>query len=89
MAAETRTPPDVVQLFSDLVFALVDEPEQITISVEVLDKETVIRVRAPAKEVGKIVGSGGRTARSLRVLLAAVGAGRKKLYSMDVKAVGQ
>ena len=44
----------------------------------------VLRVRANKQQMGKVIGAQGRTARSLRVLLAAMSAPLKVRISLDI-----
>jgi predicted RNA-binding protein YlqC (UPF0109 family) len=67
--------------------ALVDHPEEV--SVEAVegdegDETTVLEMRVAADDVGKVIGKQGRTVRSMRTILAAVGQGHHLRYELDV-----
>ena len=59
------------QLIFEIVQALVDIPD--AVSVEVIEdrESTVLRVRVAPQDIGKVIGKQGRTARSLRTILGA------------------
>src|ERR1700722_19454515 len=59
------------QLVLEIVQALVDQPDDV--SVELIDDHdsTVIRLRVAHQDIGKVIGKQGRTARSLRTILGA------------------
>ena len=87
MAIEQKTRPDVLQIFSDLILALVDDTEHVSITLKPeIGGGTVIEVKASQSEFGNIIGSGGRSARALRTLLSAVSMGRGQRYILDVQS---
>lgn len=57
-----------------IVKNIVDCPEDVNIQVIDNQKETTIEVRVAANDVAKVVGRQGRTIRSLRVIVGAIGA---------------
>ena len=70
-----------------MVLALVDDDK--SVSVQAVWKpgvSTVIRVTVSQKDLGKVIGKQGRTARSLRTILAAAGQKHKQSYSLDIVA---
>ncbi|HEY0161691.1 MAG TPA: KH domain-containing protein [Edaphobacter sp.] len=75
---------DIVGLISDIARALVDLPE--SVSVESFDEAdaTVIRLRVAPGDIGKVIGKQGRTARSLRTILAAASMKLKHRFSLDI-----
>jgi predicted RNA-binding protein YlqC (UPF0109 family) len=48
------------------------------------DDTTVLEMRLAPDDVGKVIGKQGRTVRSLRTILAAVGQGHHLRYELDV-----
>lgn len=75
---------NMVGLVTDIARALVDFPE--SVSVEALDEEeaTVIRLRVAASDIGKVIGKQGRTARSMRTILAAASMKLKHRFALDI-----
>jgi len=63
---------------------LVDKPEQIALEHEEREDKIVFRLRVAEQDVGKVIGKKGRTAQSLRVLLAAVAARQGKRAILEI-----
>jgi predicted RNA-binding protein YlqC (UPF0109 family) len=72
------------QLVLEIVQALVDQPEQV--SIELLDDRdsTVIRLRVAHQDIGKVIGKQGRTARSLRTILGAASMKLHHRFALDI-----
>lgn len=72
------------QLILEIVQALVDQPEDV--SVEMIDDHdaTVIRLRVAHQDIGKVIGKQGRTARSLRTILGAASMKLHHRFSLDI-----
>lgn len=66
-----ETCPAIMSLVREMVFALVDEPEQVNVTELQRDGCLVIDVMVAPNDVGKVIGKQGRTARSLRTILSA------------------
>lgn len=73
----------VVQLIEHVVKKLVDKPEVVAVSeVDVLGK-SVVKVRVAAADIGKVIGSEGRTFRALRMLMGVVSSDKNKDLVID------
>jgi predicted RNA-binding protein YlqC (UPF0109 family) len=72
------------QLVLEIVQALVDQPE--AVSIELLDDRdsTVIRLRVAHQDIGKVIGKQGRTARSLRTILGAASMKLHHRFALDI-----
>jgi predicted RNA-binding protein YlqC (UPF0109 family) len=72
------------QLVLEIVQALVDQPEQV--SIELLEDRdaTVIRLRVAHQDIGKVIGKQGRTARSLRTILGAASMKLHHRFALDI-----
>jgi predicted RNA-binding protein YlqC (UPF0109 family) len=72
------------QLILEIVRALVDQPEDI--SVEMLEDHdsTVIRLKVAHNDIGKVIGKQGRTARSLRTILGAASMKMHRRFALDI-----
>ncbi|WP_263366206.1 KH domain-containing protein [Edaphobacter bradus] len=87
-ATQAATGNDYVKSMMDLVTeiacALVDNPE--SVSVEAIDENegTVLRLHVAQSDVGKVIGKQGRTARSLRTILAAASMKMKHRFALDI-----
>jgi predicted RNA-binding protein YlqC (UPF0109 family) len=74
----------VVELMTAIARALVDKPEEISITAASIEFGTLLRLKADPSDVGKIIGKQGRTARSIRTLLAAISVKVKHRYSLEI-----
>jgi len=63
---------------------LVDSPEKISLEQEQREDKVVFRLRVAEHDVGKVIGKKGRTAQSLRILLAAVAARQGKRAILEI-----
>ena len=89
MATKQRIHPNVIQIMSDVLRALVDDPDKLSITTrQSFTGETVIEVATEPNDMGKLIGVNGRSARALRIILSAMGTASGTRYSLDVKAVG-
>ncbi len=64
--------------------ALVDFPEQVTVAEVEGEQTTVIELKVAKEDLGKIIGKEGRTARSLRTILAAVSTKLRKRSVLEI-----
>ena len=67
-----------------VVKALVDNPEQVSVTAVEGERSLVIEVRVLEEDMGRIIGKGGRIANALRVVAKAAGARRKKNIWVDI-----
>jgi predicted RNA-binding protein YlqC (UPF0109 family) len=75
------------ELMSKIARALVDHPDQVLVEAvegDEGDDTTVLEMRVAPDDVGKVIGKQGRTVRSMRTILAAVGQGHHLRYELDV-----
>lgn len=64
--------------------ALVDAPREVTLDVAEKPESTILRLRVAPGDVGKVIGRQGRTARSIRTLLAAVGMKYHHRFALEI-----
>ena len=84
IAEETRN-EEVRKLIEDVARLLVEDPSQI--SVEAFaegDQMTVLELQVAPGDLGRVIGRQGRTARSLRAVLAAAGAKLDRRYELEI-----
>ena len=74
----------VEQLVREIARALVDEPTAVEVQSVDREENTVLKLRVAPQDVGKVIGKQGRTVRSMRTILAAVGQGHHLRYELDV-----
>lgn len=71
-------------LISYIAKALVDNPEEVTVS-EVEGKQTsVLELKVAKEDLGKVIGRQGRTARAMRTILSAASAKIKKRTVLEI-----
>jgi len=64
--------------------ALVDHPEQVTVSEVVGNQTSVLELKVAKQDLGKIIGKQGRTARALRTILSAASAKENKRAVLEI-----
>ena len=60
-------------LIEDLAKALVDKPEEVSVSEVDGERTTVFELRVATSDLGKVIGKQGKTARAMRTILSAAG----------------
>jgi predicted RNA-binding protein YlqC (UPF0109 family) len=63
---------------------LVDNPDAVQLEQEEQENRIILRLKVGEKEVGKVIGRKGRTARALRTLLNAVAAKEGKRAVLEI-----
>lgn len=76
---------DIAEAVTTLIKLMVDRPENVTVECIPVDGGASLRISVDPLDVGKIIGRQGRTARSLRVLVAAMGMATKQRIGLDIK----
>lgn len=69
-----------------VVTSLVDDPDQAEIVVEQRGNVVALGVRLPEDELGKVIGRGGRIAKSIRTALMVAGSQHHLRVSLDIDA---
>lgn len=64
--------------------ALVDNPENVSISEVQGSQCTVLELKVAKSEIGKVIGKQGRTAHAMRTILTAGGAKLKKRMVLEI-----
>ena len=72
------------ELVNVIAKALVDRPEEVRVEAKSGAPVTVLELRVNAQDLGKIIGRQGRTAKSIRTLLAAAGAKQHKRFTLEI-----
>ena len=67
-----------------LVQALVDYPEQVTVTELEGSQTTVLELKVAKEDIGKVIGKQGRTARALRTILNAASAKMEKRAVLEI-----
>ena len=74
----------VKELIEDIAKALVDVPDQVVVNEVSGEQATVYELKVAASDVGKVIGKQGRTARSIRTLLGAVGVKLHRRFTLEI-----
>ena len=72
---------DVRALVEQIAKALVDEPDQVSVSQVEGD---VLELSVAPNDVGKVIGAKGRVARALRALIGAAGVRMHKRFTLEI-----
>ena len=64
--------------------ALVDDPDQVTVTEVKGEQTTVFELRVSQPDLGKVIGKHGRTALAIRTLLGAAGMKLRKRFVLEI-----
>ena len=71
-------------LITEIVRALVDQPEEVSVN-EVGGSHTIVLEVSVAKtDMGKVIGKKGRTAQAIRTIISAAAGKARKRYIMEI-----
>jgi predicted RNA-binding protein YlqC (UPF0109 family) len=71
-------------LINYLAQALVDHPEQVSVTEIEGNQTTVLELKVAKEDIGKVIGKQGRTARAMRTILIAASAKIKKRTVLEI-----
>jgi hypothetical protein len=71
-------------LITYIAKALVDNPEEVTVTEIVGDQTSVLELKVAKEDPGKVIGKQGRTARAMRTLLSASSAKIRKRTVLEI-----
>ena len=84
--SNANTISETSALLDLLVRSIVADKEAVTVkAMPGPTQTTVFQVRVGPKDKGKLIGKQGRTARSLRILLSAIGNENGAKFSLDIE----
>ena len=72
---------DLVEMIAK---ALVDNPDQVSVTEIDGERTTVLELRVAPQDLGKVIGRQGRTARCIRTLLGAAGMKLEKRFVLEI-----
>lgn len=75
---------DVRALVLDIAKALVDEPDLVTVEAVDGPESTILELRVAQRDLGKVIGKQGRTARSLRTIIGAASMKLHKRHTLEI-----
>lgn len=76
--------PDLKDLIEFVAKALVDDPENVSVTAVESETSVIIELKVSQEDVGKVIGKGGQTAKALRKILSAAATkhGKKSLLQI-------
>ncbi len=72
------------ELLEFIAKALVDDPDEVSVSVVEGEQTTILELRVAQDDLGKVIGKQGRTARAIRTLLSAGGTKLGKRFHLEI-----
>jgi len=72
------------ELISYIAKALVDKPEEVTVTEIEGEQTSVIELKVAKEDLGKVIGKQGRTARAMRTILSAASTKIKKRSVLEI-----
>ncbi len=72
------------ELLVAMVEKLVDDPDSLHVETDSGENSTTFRLYVAPDDLGKVIGKQGRTARSLRTILSAIGSKANHRMQLDV-----
>ena len=72
------------ELVSDIVRALVDQPEEVSVNEIEGSQIIVLEVTVAKSDMGKVIGKKGRIAQAIRTILSAAAGKRRKHYVFEI-----
>jgi predicted RNA-binding protein YlqC (UPF0109 family) len=72
------------ELLELIAQALVDDPDEVSVSVVEGEQTTILELRVAQDDLGKVIGKQGRTARAIRTLLSASGTKLGKRFHLEI-----
>ena len=72
------------ELISYIARALVDNPEEVSVSEVEGNQTAVLELKVAKEDLGKVIGKQGRTARAMRTILSAASAKVKKRSVLEI-----
>ena len=71
-------------LVEQIAKALVDSPDEVSVSEVEGERTTVFELRVAKNDIGKIIGKQGNTARAIRTILGATGTKLGKRFVLEI-----
>jgi predicted RNA-binding protein YlqC (UPF0109 family) len=72
------------ELVEQIARALVDEPDEVVVTLIEGQQTTVLELEVAPDDLGKVIGKQGRTARAMRTLLSTAGLKENKRYVLEI-----
>jgi predicted RNA-binding protein YlqC (UPF0109 family) len=76
--------PELKDLIEYIAKALVDEPNNVSVSAVESDTSVIVELRVSPEDVGKVIGKSGQTAKALRKILSAAATKHRKKSLLQI-----
>ena len=76
---------EIADAVTTLIKLMVDHPEGVRVESVPIPDGVSLRISVDSADIGKVIGKQGRTARSLRILVTAMGMASKQRISLDIQ----
>lgn len=76
---------DVNTLLCDMVKAIVDKPDEVTVTERTEDDTTVLTLKVAEDDVGMVIGKHGNIARSIRTVIKAAAKSADRKISVEIQ----
>ncbi|MFH0821042.1 MAG: KH domain-containing protein [Candidatus Peregrinibacteria bacterium] len=83
MADDISTGPDK-DFVEYVVKSIVSKPEKVTVTRTVDDMGVLLTLQVAKEDMGKVIGKGGQTAKSIRILLRVIGSKSNARVNMKI-----
>lgn len=86
---ETIGAAEICALLTGLIRAMVRDRDAVSVTPlpSVVSGSTILEVTVSARDMGRIIGRQGRIARSLRIIVLAIGTEQQHLYKLDLNGI--
>ena len=74
----------IKELVEEIAKALVDTPAEVQVREVAGEQTTMLELRVAPSDLGNVIGKQGRTARSIRTLMGAVGMKLNRRFSLEI-----
>jgi len=71
-------------LITEIVKALVDQPEKVSVTEIVGENTNVLELSVAKSDMGKVIGKQGRNAQALRTILSAASGKTRRRYILEI-----
>jgi hypothetical protein len=76
---------DIAAVLADMARAIVDEPDEVSVTVEEAEDGTVYTLKVAENDMGMIIGKHGKIARALRTVAKAAAKIADKKITVEIK----
>jgi len=81
---KTKGRPKLKQLLTDIVKPLVDNPDEVSVIERVSGDMSILELTVAKGDTGKVIGRGGKIAKSIRLVMRAAAVKENKRVIVDI-----